>query len=1132
MNLWHSAVASLTTESLRVALEWLGAALVHFLWQGAVVALLAAVTLAALRRHRPTTRYGAACAALALLALCPLLTLIWTYEPAAWSRAVTSSDAAGAGGRNMLVAASPQDDAGSRSARLTEPRRTAESVDSIERMESGAAIGERGRAADDWLVERRAERSAEGGWRSGLQVALPWIAVAWGIGVGLLAARLCGGWWWLWRRQRASSGPAPDEWQTSLRRLAERLGVTSPVLLLAGEAGDSPAAYGWWRPVIWLPVSLTTGLSTCELEAILAHELAHVRRHDYAINLIQTAIETALFYHPVVWWLGRVIREERELCCDEMAVEACGDRVRYVRTLARLEELRAAPALTLAANGGSLARRVRRLLGQPASAGERGAWWPLAAGMLGLLLGLVALASAPEPATAENLAGAGTTALPVAASKSTAEPTDATNAALAGSSLVGAASRVPTAPAIPVASEPAAWGPEANGLRCRLVAVPTTADDERPDPSVTTREYAKGDDICFAVELKNVSEKPIKLLGVRYGDSFPTAVGKLNSRLYATFLFDVDFFNASGKPLALSGRRHTDSFIVLSGIAAHEVAPGETLVVQLRPAQFLPPFDVHLPRGSYSAVVRYRGVSEEARTKLKKHWPDKPQGDAWSGAANSLPVKFEVREPQKIEPQTPLVWGPEMNGLKAAVEFIKPAVVAGTPQAAPGVPVKTKLGVIYHVRNVSEATIQFVSESARQSDSVVIKDAEGREQALRQTFFSGMPLLVRLTLEPGQTAQLHALAPGLETLEKPGAYSVTYRLRLDGIQQQDESGRVIIPAEGDARGELETGATPLVLRARTPEDDVREAPPSHASGIEFRNEQGERVGGGVVTVRSNTGEPRADWRDLPLLNGACDLARCTDDSHIVFVRAAGYEQAVFYDVKFKSGVPTRFTLKQAAPTRLRIVSQSDGKPIANARVRFFNKTSGLAAAGPFPTDGIEGPVWATSSETGQVTLDSLQKTDPYYAKLGDAIYHFYVEAEGWAPTFVGPVKAGQDVGDVRLGRPFEVSGEIQGTPEQLEQFAAEWDQPAKMASDNPEATWLYAVSQPLEVTRDGDKLRFKLSGLRPGPLRIVANFGPRPHQVSHTYGRRDPKGSDEVIEFELREARHDLRIVAKKKAAP
>src|SRR5205814_4150217 len=122
-----------------------------------------------------------------------------------------------------------------------------------------------------------------------------------------------------------------------------------------------PAVVGWVRPIVLVPASVFTGLTAEQIEALLAHELAHVRRHDYLINLLQTVTETLFFYHPAVWWVSRAIRNERENCCDDLAVEICGNTLAYVRALTDLEQMRQGmPRLAMAADGGSLLSRVQR----------------------------------------------------------------------------------------------------------------------------------------------------------------------------------------------------------------------------------------------------------------------------------------------------------------------------------------------------------------------------------------------------------------------------------------------------------------------------------------------------------------------------------------------------------------------------------------------------------------------------------------------------------------------------------------------------------------------------------------------------------------------------------------------------
>jgi uncharacterized protein involved in exopolysaccharide biosynthesis len=141
------------------------------------------------------------------------------------------------------------------------------------------------------------------------------------------------------------------------------MGVSRPVRLVRSALIEVPLVVGWLRPVILMPASSLLGLTPAQIEVILVHELAHIRRCDYLVNVLQKVVETLLFYHPAVWWISRSIREEREHCCDDLVVRICRDRMVYAQALFRLEQLRAVPAeLALAATGGSLLRRVQRLL--------------------------------------------------------------------------------------------------------------------------------------------------------------------------------------------------------------------------------------------------------------------------------------------------------------------------------------------------------------------------------------------------------------------------------------------------------------------------------------------------------------------------------------------------------------------------------------------------------------------------------------------------------------------------------------------------------------------------------------------------------------------------------------------------
>ena len=168
---------------------------------------------------------------------------------------------------------------------------------------------------------------------------------------------------WVQRLKSHRTTAVSARWQHTAQTLARQLHIRRPVRLLESASVAVPTVIGWLRPVVLMPASALAGLSPEQLQAILAHELAHIRRHDYLVNLLQTLVETLLFYHPAVWWLSRRIRAEREHCCDDLAVSLCGDPYTYARALADLEGLRAPSVpLALAATGGSLLGRVRRLV--------------------------------------------------------------------------------------------------------------------------------------------------------------------------------------------------------------------------------------------------------------------------------------------------------------------------------------------------------------------------------------------------------------------------------------------------------------------------------------------------------------------------------------------------------------------------------------------------------------------------------------------------------------------------------------------------------------------------------------------------------------------------------------------------
>jgi beta-lactamase regulating signal transducer with metallopeptidase domain len=338
------------------AIAW---ALVHFLWQGALVGLAAAAALSLLKKSSAAVRYAVAAGALLTMVALPVATAVRL----AGSPATAST----------FIASPPQQ---------TSP------------SSPGGTGGRLGGEGDEGLSAAIPPP------------ALPWIFGLWLAGVAFLSIYHLGG--FLQARRLTRTGNLLDgDLETTVRSLARRLGIARAIRLLESAAVPVPAVIGWLRPVILVPASTLAGLSPQQLEAVLAHELAHVRRHDYLVNLLQAAVETLLFYHPAVWWVSAQMRRERENCCDDLAVAICGDRLGYARALADLEGLRApSPRLVMAAvaaDGGSLLDRVRRLVGAPAPRSRR-SWMAgvVALSLLpaGMTFNFVRGASSPDSASA------------------------------------------------------------------------------------------------------------------------------------------------------------------------------------------------------------------------------------------------------------------------------------------------------------------------------------------------------------------------------------------------------------------------------------------------------------------------------------------------------------------------------------------------------------------------------------------------------------------------------------------------------------------------------------------------------------------------------------------------------------
>ena len=335
--------------------------LLHFLWQGAALWVVAAAVLRLLSGRSANVRYLAACAGLLVMASLPLVTFV----------ALDATERASPGAEAYSEIGPGHDGHGELS-----PGGAEAVSPGLSPLPPAPLPASRGRTSSRQDV--RLERHYE--------AAMGWLVWGWLAGVVLLSLRLLRGWLRIHRLKTRGAVPVGDPWQQKLAELAKLMGVDRAVQLLRCATAEVPTVVGWLRPAILVPASVLTALPPADLEAILLHELAHIRRHDYAINLLQTVVETVLFYHPGVWWLSRVIRIEREHCCDDLAVSIHEDKIGYARALARLAESGClGDQLAPAAGGGRLFDRIRRLVGHPVDRGRGPAVWGASAAALAVI---------------------------------------------------------------------------------------------------------------------------------------------------------------------------------------------------------------------------------------------------------------------------------------------------------------------------------------------------------------------------------------------------------------------------------------------------------------------------------------------------------------------------------------------------------------------------------------------------------------------------------------------------------------------------------------------------------------------------------------------------------------------------
>lgn len=746
------------------SVERLGWVLIHSVWQFLVIAVAAALATRWLRQASSESRSAALFTCLLAMVAFPLGT--WFVLDDVTSREMERETPVA-----LRDGPEPVLEPRLRAPAMLEPVEIATET-ALPTIDEGAS-NERGRAWQPaWLQN----------WHQAYEVWHRWLVVAWVLGVVLGALRPMLGWRTLRRLRSRQTAPVADELQAALDRAHRRLGLQRQVRVLSSGLARVPLVVGYLRPVILLPASLLTTIPLSQLEAILMHELAHVRRHDFVVNLLQVVMETLFFYHPAVWWLSHRIRVEREHCCDDLVVQVMQNRSDYGRALIAIEELRGQPSVfALGAVDGSLLARVRRIA-EP----DREPRSPSACAGVSLLACLLGIWLATAFLPGDELV----------AMESTPEP---------------------------------AWGDASDGLRIRVVPVRTTMNETQVDMQALQRKFEAQKEIAFAVEMENVSDRAIKILDTGYGDSFGKSSGKPNTNWFGQFLFSIEYFDADGKKVGYPEVTHVSSDLVLGSTKQLALAAGQKHRFLIRPSQWRNIHYQRLRHRRYTAVVHYHGISQIASNRIRERDPDDDVLEVWSGDVASRPTSFQIARPKL--PPTQLGWGEPVNGLRVAMSFANPLPWYGFGD---------KLDLLLHVQNVSDQPITLASEMWLSYPKLSIIDKDGNPIKSGATVTrGGLTPMCRTTLQPGQEIRIGAGNLGVaKTKQQADAFDYLslgaivvpageYRLFLEFDSRyvprmEDGKGKQLAPLDGDYEGQLKTDRKYLFLKERAYDMDAKE----------------------------------------------------------------------------------------------------------------------------------------------------------------------------------------------------------------------------------------------------------------------------------------------------------------------
>jgi bla regulator protein blaR1 len=287
---------TLFSDNLDYALGWM---VIHSLWQATLIAFISGILMVILRKKTAKLRYIVGNIALLAVVISAVVTFCVYYDFATEPAKVTFT-----------------------------PTLQALNTEGVNAITQNTTIAEK--ASNPLSIS---------GFKDYFNQNIPLIVTIWILGVAIFMLKLFGGISYIYYLKNRMNFPADEYWTDMLQKLADKAGLQRSIDIVESAMVRTPMVVGHLKPLILFPMGIINRLTPEEVEAILAHELAHIMRKDFIFNILQSIVEALFYFHPAVWWLSSQIRNERESACDDIAIELINSKVNYARALVAIQEM-------------------------------------------------------------------------------------------------------------------------------------------------------------------------------------------------------------------------------------------------------------------------------------------------------------------------------------------------------------------------------------------------------------------------------------------------------------------------------------------------------------------------------------------------------------------------------------------------------------------------------------------------------------------------------------------------------------------------------------------------------------------------------------------------------------------------